>query len=35
MNSDQARELLAAIAVQLGVTLAGQDRAAPERRYGT
>jgi len=35
MNTDQARDLLAAIAVQLGVTLAGQDQAEPERRYGT
>jgi transcriptional regulator with XRE-family HTH domain len=35
MNTDQARELLATIAVQLGVTLAGQNGAEPERRYGT
>jgi len=35
MSTDQARDLLAAIAVQLGVTLAGQDQAEPERRYGT
>lgn len=43
MNPDQARELLAAIAVQLGVTLPGSPEAAPaaapqahrERRYGT
>jgi transcriptional regulator with XRE-family HTH domain len=35
MSSDQARELLAAIAVQLGVKLDSQDQAEPERRYGT
>ena len=35
MNTDQARELLAAIAVQLGVTLAADNGAEPERRYGT
>ena len=35
MNTDQARELLATIAVQLGVTLGGADAAEPARRYGT
>jgi cobalamin biosynthesis protein CobD/CbiB len=35
MNTDQARELLATIAVQLGVTLAADNGAEPERRYGT
>jgi transcriptional regulator with XRE-family HTH domain len=35
MNTDQARELLATIAVQLGVTLGGDDAAEPARRYGT
>jgi hypothetical protein len=43
MSTDQARELLATIAIQLGVTLAGQDdrcsgaAAMPEseRQYGT
>ena len=35
MSTDQARELLAAIAVQLGVTLGGEGAADPEPRYGT
>ena len=35
MSTDQARELLAAIAVQLGVTLGGEGAAEPEPRYGT
>jgi hypothetical protein len=35
MSTDQARELLAAIAVQLGVTLGGEGAAEPESRYGT
>ena len=35
MNTDQARELLATIAVQLGVTLGGDHAAEPARRYGT
>jgi transcriptional regulator with XRE-family HTH domain len=40
MNSDQARELLATIALQLGLRLPAQPAApaastAPERRYGT
>jgi hypothetical protein len=38
MSTDQARELLATIAVQLGVTLGGEDGAdgtQRERRYGT
>jgi hypothetical protein len=35
MSSEQARELLAQIAVQLGVTEAGDDTDDHERRYGT
>jgi hypothetical protein len=35
MNSDQARELLATIARQLGISLPGQEPAEPERRFGT
>ncbi|MGD0687453.1 MAG: helix-turn-helix transcriptional regulator [Streptosporangiaceae bacterium] len=35
MDTDQARELLASIAVQLGVTLAAEDATPAERRYGT
>jgi transcriptional regulator with XRE-family HTH domain len=35
MDSDQARELLAAIAVQLGISLPEPVRDERERRYGT
>ena len=35
MNSDQARELLATIALQLGLRLPTEPAAPPERRYGT
>jgi hypothetical protein len=36
MNQDQARELLATIARQLGISLPGEDHAGErERRYGT
>jgi hypothetical protein len=35
MSSEQARELLAQIAVQLGMTEAGNDTGDHERRYGT
>jgi hypothetical protein len=35
MNPEQARELLAAIAVQLGIRVPGAGSGADERRYGT
>ncbi len=35
MNPEQARELLAAIAVQLGIRVPGERAEAEERRYGT
>jgi hypothetical protein len=35
MNPEQARELLAAIAVQLGIRVPGEGAASRERRYGT
>jgi hypothetical protein len=35
MDSDQARELLAQIAVQLGISVAGENAADQDRRYGT
>ncbi len=35
MSPEQARELLAAIAVQLGIRVAADRAAPPERRYGT
>jgi transcriptional regulator with XRE-family HTH domain len=35
MNTDQARELLATIARQLGISLPEAAPAEPERRYGT
>ena len=35
MNPQQARELLAAIAVQLGIRVPADRAAAQERRYGT
>jgi transcriptional regulator with XRE-family HTH domain len=35
MNPEQARELLAAIAVQLGIRVPGDRAEAQERRYGT
>lgn len=35
MDSDQARELLAQIAVQLGISVAGENAADHDRRYGT
>jgi transcriptional regulator with XRE-family HTH domain len=35
MNTEQARELLATIARQLGISLPEQERSEPERRTGT
>jgi hypothetical protein len=35
MDRDRARELLAQIAVQLGISVTGEDDRKRERRYGT